>query len=461
VRVYNQAHTGDPDPLRKWNVQNPSLWITAGGGGTFMDIWTPNTFAREGLRISDTSTPGRIYELSSEHHVDHEIQLDHVQNWQLDALQMEEERGESGHCLPIDINACKNLTFANTFLYRVVSSDTPASCAINVSASENLRFRNLHCYSDSRVAFENLFCDQQNHIQVRQRELASLNYFVPDEKSDPLLAKPIELSLAHPVEKVVGGFSRISGLSIDAQGRVYFVDVPAQRIYRWDPADNKLAVISDHELQPINLAIDHAGHLLIVSYNNTIYQLDPNQPGNFIVLSQQPTSSHPNVAEVLPIDLWRNEHDFAQNLTEVKPQQSMSSDGDAIIPIESDFIANKLYYGAKMEGLLRSFGLQKIIPGQPAYFTDETEEKTYSGTVDDEGTVSALKLFVEDGGESLATDTSGNVYIAAGNIHVYRPGGQFMGIVSVPERPLGLAFDPNKPQTLYIAAGTSLYRASF
>jgi hypothetical protein len=165
VHVYNPTHTGDPDPSRKWDVQNPSLWITNGGGGTFMDIWTPNTFAQAGLRISNTSTSGRIYELSSEHHVSHEIQLDHVQNWQLYALQMEEERGESGHCLPVEITNGKNLTFANTFLYRVVSSDQPAPCAIQVSASDNLRFRNIHCYSDSRVSFENLFSDPQNHIQ--------------------------------------------------------------------------------------------------------------------------------------------------------------------------------------------------------------------------------------------------------------------------------------------------------
>ena len=47
-------------------------------GGTFADIWTPDTFAQAGLYISDTSTPGHVYELSAEHHVRTEVKLDHV-----------------------------------------------------------------------------------------------------------------------------------------------------------------------------------------------------------------------------------------------------------------------------------------------------------------------------------------------------------------------------------------------
>jgi len=67
--VYNNNRTGDPDATRHWDSQYWSLWITDGGGGTFKDIWTPNTFAQAGVYISDTATEGRIYALSSEHHV--------------------------------------------------------------------------------------------------------------------------------------------------------------------------------------------------------------------------------------------------------------------------------------------------------------------------------------------------------------------------------------------------------
>ncbi len=55
---YNNNHTADPDLHKRWGGQYPSLWITDGGGGTFADIWTPDTFAQAGFYVSDTKTPG-------------------------------------------------------------------------------------------------------------------------------------------------------------------------------------------------------------------------------------------------------------------------------------------------------------------------------------------------------------------------------------------------------------------
>ncbi len=72
---YNNAHSADPDANRRWDGQYPSLWVTDGGGGTFFDIWTPSTFAQAGMLVSDTSTEGRVYAMSSEHHVRYEVQL--------------------------------------------------------------------------------------------------------------------------------------------------------------------------------------------------------------------------------------------------------------------------------------------------------------------------------------------------------------------------------------------------
>ena len=95
VNPYSSNLASDPDPRRRWDSQYPSLWITHGGGGTFTNIWTPSTFAQSGLYISDTTTPGRVYELSSEHHVRTEIKLDQVANWELYSLQTEGEREES------------------------------------------------------------------------------------------------------------------------------------------------------------------------------------------------------------------------------------------------------------------------------------------------------------------------------------------------------------------------------
>ena len=109
MNPYNSTHTADPDPHRPWDSQYPSLWID-GGGGTFANIWTPDTFAQAGLLVSNTTVPGFVYELSSEHHVRAEIKLKNVSNWQLYALQTEEESGESQNASSLEIDHSSDIT---------------------------------------------------------------------------------------------------------------------------------------------------------------------------------------------------------------------------------------------------------------------------------------------------------------------------------------------------------------
>ncbi len=40
-----QARSGDPVADGRWDAQYPSIWVTDGGGGTFANVWSPNTFA--------------------------------------------------------------------------------------------------------------------------------------------------------------------------------------------------------------------------------------------------------------------------------------------------------------------------------------------------------------------------------------------------------------------------------
>src|ERR1700730_3049368 len=174
-QIYNNTHTADSNLNRRWDGQYPSLWVTEGGGGKFVNMWTPSTFAQAGVYVSHTSTPGRIYQLSSEHHVRNEAVFDDVSNWQIFALQTEEERGEGGFALPLEIRDSKNLLIANMHIYRVVSAYQPAPHAILVSRSTDIRLRNIHCYSDSKVSFDDAVYDQTSGAHVRQREFAWLD----------------------------------------------------------------------------------------------------------------------------------------------------------------------------------------------------------------------------------------------------------------------------------------------
>ena len=455
--VYNDTHSADPNPKRRWDSQYPSLWIT--GGGTFLDIWTPSTFAQAGLLISNTSTEGRIYQLSSEHHVRNEVILDHASNWEIYALQTEEERGESGFALPLDIRNSGNITFANLHMYRVVSSYQPFPNAITVSNSSNIRFLNLHCYSDSKVSFDNAIVDQTSNVQIRQREFAWLT--IAGSTPQKHATKPSAvLAEGASVEKLAGGFFNISGGAVDRSGDIYFVEAQRQTVYRWSAAPRQLSKIRDNPLAPVQLFFDRTGDLIVISYDGdgTVYSVKPNATDDGVTLLKAvPTAPRTGMTPVLPVDYWRNENDFLEAISVKKPFQFVTPDGSTFFPAGENFVTGELYYGSKLNDALRAFGLAAAVAGQPFYVSDENGEKTYVGSIGVDGAVTNLRLFAERGGESVTVDDHGNVYIAAGQVFVYNPSGDLIETIEIPERPSQLLFGGSDGRTLFVLARSSLY----
>ncbi len=449
---YNRGHTADPDPNRHWNSQYPSLWVTDGGGGTFLDIWTPSTFAKAGMLVSDTETPGRVYQISSEHHVRNEIQVRNAAGWRFYALQTEEERGESGFALPIEIDSSRDIIFANFHSYRVISSFQPFPWAVKVSNSRDIRFRNVHCDSNSKASYDSTVCDQTHDIEIREHEFACLDIsgLAPHRKAaapSPVVARGAK------VEKLASGFFNISGGAVGPRGDFYFVDAHWQRIYDWNPVSRRLSTVSDAQLEPVNLAVDQAGDLMVVSYadGGSVCALAPD--GKVTVLKPQPVADEPGKALYLPVSDW---HLNRNSLSHVAAD-FISPDGTAVLPAGRDFLDGATSWGVESSPQIRTFGLEKVAPGKPFYLTAESELRTWAADVGPDGNLKNFRLFAEQGGEGVTTDSRGNVYIAAGQIHVYDPAGKAIDTIEVPERPVQLMFGGADRQTLFIAARTSLY----
>ena len=114
-------------------------------------------------------------------------------------------------------------------------------------------------------------------------------------------------------------------------------------------------------------------------------------------------------------------------------------------------------WGTKMADLLRTFGLEPAVPGKAFYVTTENDEETFEGRVTAAGSITDLKLFTETGGESVAQDEGGRVYLTAGQILVYLPNGKLEMRIDVPERPIDLVFGGADRRTLYVLTHHSLY----
>jgi hypothetical protein len=494
---YNNNHTADPDLRKRWDGQYPSLWIADGGGGTFANIWTPNTFAQAGFLVSNTKTPGHVYELSNEHHVRNEIRFDHVENWDINAPQTEEEAGESPEALSLEIDHCRNLTIANYHAYRVTRSRAPFPAAVRLYESSDIHFRNLHVNAESgygicdangcgtflrlsKFPYENAIEDVTHHLEVREREFASL-----DIPADP--RRPAEsdtsavLDAGAKVKKLEDGFFSISGAAVDTAGKLSFVDHHNQRIYGWSEKEG-LTIERDNPLDPANLAFDKSGNLLAVSSagpESTVYSFRPGSSAEELtVLRPQPAQPHDKAAVILAVNWWNNgefrdqlnletmrfttlAEMFAADATTPKKREYVSQDGSVVLPAGRVFQqgpANDTS-GWRFSDNLDTYGFIVAEPGQQVYVSSESEDITYRATVRQEGTLADLKPFAQRGGESVAVDPRGDVYVANGQIFVYAPDGKQIAEIDVPERPLQLVFGGSDRRTLFILAHHALYSA--
>jgi len=455
---YNNAHSADPDLARRWDSQYPSLWVTDGGGGTFFDIWTPSTFAQAGLLVSNTETPGRVYQISSEHHVRYEVQLHGVANWELHALQTEAERGESGHALQLELEDSRNVTFSNLHIYRVISSDQPFPRAIELAGSSDIRFRNVHCYSNSKVAYDATVADRALALELRQREFAWLD--VSGRAAAP--APPLPSRVVEPgalVERLASGFHNISGGATAPNGDFYFVDARYQRIHRWSALGHRLETVADAPLQPVNLAFDGDGNLLVVSYagNGVLYALRRGAVGSEATfLAPTPATARPGSLVILPVGDWRLQRDEGGALLP-RTRQYLAPDARSFVSATQGFVDGATSWGVKSSDLVRAFGLQRARPGERVYLTSEAEIATSSALVAEDGSLSDLRLFAHQGGEGVAEDAEGHVYLAAGDVLVYDRSGAFVETIPVPARPTQVVFGGADGRMLFLPARDALY----
>ncbi len=464
--IYNRG----ADPA--WDTQYWSLWICNGGGGTFFNIWTANTFATAGAYISNTSTPSHIYALSVEHHVRNEIRFNKVANFNVYALQLEEESRESTECQPMELENCHDMVFANLYMFRVIRVIKPYPYSIRSWANKNIEFLNVHNYSQIKYTTTNPLYDVNSDTEVRPWEFVRL--FISDKtpaNPDPSKGQ---------INKLATGFEFAEGMCADSKGNIYFCEQRMKRIYKWDAVTRNISLLADYHWEPLSLACDKNDNLLVVfkyipkpgylvngkpeefknppdaagtsfsgwgnsGFGTLVYAIDPNNPDETIqLLKKAPMGQiNPIYKALYPSNRWRDSHDF-NTITVARDQECwVAPDGRTIIPVAYD--------------LARSTSLATAWPGKTAYIADEYDKRTVSVDVDKQGYVANLKYFAERGEFVSITDNQGNVYIADGQVYVYDSSGKQIKVIKVPERPTSLVFGGKDGKMLFVTGHNGLY----
>jgi hypothetical protein len=475
------------DTTAQWDRQYPSIWVTDGGGGTFNGIWTPSGYAQAGFYVTNTSTPGHVYELSAEHHIRAEIVLDGVKNWEFLAPQTEEEVRDGMDSVSLEIRNSSKLLFANYHAYRVTRSIKPAESAVRITNSSDIRFRNVHVNGESgfstcddngcatylrasKYPYENAIVDVTNGLKVREREFAVLDY------SGKQAAAPAP---AGKVEKLADGFYSIAGGAVDARGKLYFVDRHWKRIHGWS-RETGLTVERDAPLDPVNLAIDRSGNVMVLSSYGpeaTVYAFKPGTPGTAMtVIQPTPVGQRKDARVAIPVNFWQNgefkdqinpdtyefttlAEMFARDVALPKAREYVSPDGSLVLPafrVLRQGAADHL--GHRWSDTLDTHGFVQGAVGERVVFTNGSENRSFSGLLGAGGAITDLKPVADRGGESAAVGPDGKVYVANGQVFVYTDGKQ-SGRIDVPERPLQLVFGGPDKRTLFILTHHSLYAA--
>jgi hypothetical protein len=456
-----------------WDNQYWSLWVGKNGGGTIKDIWTANTYAASGVYVSNTSTPGRIYAMSMEHHVRNEARFEKVSNWKIYAFQFEEEGREGKDCKMLDISNCNNLMFVNLWMYRVIRASTPQEFGIRLWNSENIEFRNVHNYTQVLPVIEIPVFDVNKKIPIYAWDFARLHISGKEKSNRQIINQP------GVVNKLAEGFEFAAGATSDSKGNVYFGEQRLKKIYKWDAEANTLSLLADFPWKPFTLATDTKDNLLVIfrydpqpgympnGVQETVphlpddnpmysgwgnsgwaawgYSIDPNNPDETIKLLQRvPTKDVRNVKKVIyPSSRWRG--DFDKVVVSMPENSFVAPDNATIIPETYD--------------LGRSAALFSVTPGQQesVYVAHEDNKTTVRLDVAADGSLTNSREVYPQGQYSNVVDKDGNLYIADGEIFVYDKTGKELKRIQLEERPISLAIAGKDKNTLFITTTKSLY----
>jgi hypothetical protein len=149
---------------------------------------------------------------------------------------------------------------------------------------------------------------------------------------------------------------------------------------------------------------------------------------------------------------------FTRDVTTAPARQYASPDGSVVLPAYRVFHQGPPdHRGWRFSHSLDTYGFTTAKPGTSLYVSNASEARIYTATVGPKGELQNLTVFAERGGESVVADPSGRVYVANGQVFVYGPNKEQLGVIDVPGRPLQLLLGGPNRQTLFILTHHALY----
>lgn len=251
------------------------------------------------------------------------------------------------------------------------------------------------------------------------------------------------------VKKLVGDFQFTEGPAADANGDVYFTNIPNNRILKWSVQERRLSTFREDSGGANGLYFDKDGTLLVCEgAGRRLVSITPT--GSVAVLAETYEGKKFNSLN----DLWIDPKGGVY-FTDPRygNRDGMEQDGEHVYYLTPD----RKEVIRVIADMVRPNGVIGTPNGRRLYVADHGAGKTYSYTVNRDGTLSDKQLFAEQGSDGMTMDNRGNIYLTGKTVTVYSRNGEKIADIEVPEGPANVTFGGPNNRTLFITARTSLY----
>ena len=233
------------------------------------------------------------------------------------------------------------------------------------------------------------------------------------------------------VQKLCGGFAFTEGPAVDAQGNVFFSDIPNNKIHKW-ALDGKLSTFRENSGGSNGLYFDRKGNLLACEGGGRrLVSISPK--GEITVLAEKYQDKKFNS----PNDLWIDPNGGVY-FTDPRygPKDNMEQDGEHVYYLSPD--RKKLI--RVINDMVRPNGVIGTPDGRTLYVADHGAGKTFAYKINKDGTLSNKKLFAPEGSDGMTIDNKGNIYLTTKVVAVYSKKGEKIEEIQVPEQPANVTF---------------------
>ncbi len=249
------------------------------------------------------------------------------------------------------------------------------------------------------------------------------------------------------VKKLAGDFSFTEGPVADAEGNVFFSDIPNNKVHKYS-TDGKLSTFHDNTGGANGLYFDKKGVLFACAGGDRKVFFFCSA-GRAAIADKYDGKKFNS-----PNDLWIDPKGgiYFTDPRYGRNRDDIEQDGEHVYYITPD--RRKII--RVIDDMVRPNGIIGTC-GKKLYVADHGGGKTWVYKINEDGTLSDKKLFAEEGSDGMTIDNEGNIYLTNDAVKVYCCQGNKIATIEVPERPANVTFGGPDKQTLFITARKSLY----